>query len=141
MKSVVPGESPCYYINVRRAANLLTRFYDKTLEPINLSVSQFSLLNKIKQMGPCNKSALAQYSGLDRTTIIRNLNTLRDSALITEVPGTDKRNALVQLTDLGESALTAGLPLWKQAQDQVKAVVGSECIEHLKNILAKIETL
>ncbi len=55
MKNIVPGESPCHCINVRRTANLLTRFYDKALAPINLSASQFSLLNKTKEWGLCNK--------------------------------------------------------------------------------------
>ena len=66
-------QTPCHCIQVRRAAGALTKLYDKALEPVGLTVSQFSLLNDIRALGPCSKSALADYTGLERTTIIRAL--------------------------------------------------------------------
>lgn len=141
MKKIVPRDNPCYCINVRRAANILTKFYDKALEPVNLTISQFSLLNDIKLLKTCNKIELARCTRLDRTTIIRNLNILRARGLIMDIPGTNNRNTLVQLTDLGESTIAEGMSSWKQAQDQVKSTIGLDGIENLKQILAKIALL
>ena len=141
MREIKPGNTPCYCINFRRAANTLTKFYDKVLAPINLTASQFSLLNDIKTLKSCNKSELAQYARLDRTTIIRNLNVLREKGLIEDVKDNGYRNILVQLTETGESALMDGNTRWKQAQNQIKSTIGLECIPVLKQILANIESL
>jgi len=141
MREMIPRDSPCYCIKVRRAANTLTKFYDKALEPANLTVSQFSLLTDIKLLKTCNKSELAQYAKLDRTTIIRNLNSLRERGFIEEVPGTNHRNTLIQLTALGESAIAEGLIQWKQAQHQIKETIGLDSIEDFTRILTTIESL
>ena len=81
MANIQPVHSPCYCINYRRAANTLTKYYDAAFAPIGLTGNQFFLLNSIQQLGSCNKSELAQYTSLDRTTIIRNLNTLEKKEL------------------------------------------------------------
>lgn len=141
MRKIEPRDNPCYCIKVRRAANALTKYYDKTFEPIHLTVSQFSLLNDIKLLKACNKSELAICAKLDRTTIIRNLNTLLERGLITEVSGNDNRNYLIHLTELGESTITEGMILWKQAQVQIKATIGLDSIEDFIQTLKKIESL
>jgi DNA-binding MarR family transcriptional regulator len=141
MRKITPRDNPCYCIKSRRAANALTKHYDKTFEPVQLTASQFSLLNDIKLLKTCNKSELAIYAKLDRTTIIRNLNTLLEKGLIKEVLGSNNRNNLIQLTELGESTIREGIILWKQAQAQIEATIGLNCIEEFNQILKKIESL
>jgi DNA-binding MarR family transcriptional regulator len=111
------------------------------LDTVNLTISQFSLLNDIRLLKSCNKSELAHYTKLDRTTIIRNLSILRKRGLIADAPGTDKRNTLIELTDLGRSAIAAGMIPWERAQDQVKTAVGSDDIENFMRILTNMEQL
>lgn len=141
MRKIVPGNHPCYCVRVRRAANALTKFYDKKIETINLTISQFSLLHDIKLLETCNKSELAQYAKLDRTTIIRNLNILFKGHYIAEIPGPNNRNNLIQLTDLGESTLTEGMIFWKQAQAKIEEMIGQDDIENFTRILTNIESL
>ena len=86
MANIEPVHSPCYCINYRRAANTLTKYYDAAFAPIGLTGNQFFLLNSIQQLGSCNKSELAQYTSLDRTTIIRNLDTLLKKELVEPAP-------------------------------------------------------
>lgn len=134
-------ESPCYCIKVRRGANALTKFYDRALEPTGLTTSQFSLLNNIKRLGGGSKSALAQQAGLDRTTIIRNLEALRGRGLVEEAPGENRRGNLIRLTALGEAAVAEGMGPWKRAQKQLKAAVGPERLEEFLQVLTEIEAL
>lgn len=141
MQKKVPRESPCHCINVRRAANALTKFYDRAVEPIGLTISQFSLLNDIRLLGACNKSELAQYAGLERTTVIRNLEALRKKGLVAETDGATRRSRLIQLTDKGEQAIAAGMPLWKQAQVRARDVMGQQLVEGIAQALESIETL
>ncbi len=141
MNQPEPRSSPCYCIQVRRAANALTNFYDRALEPSGLTVSQFSLLNDIISLGSCNKSELARYTKLDRTTIIRNLRALQTRGLIAEIPGTDKRNRLICLTDLGKTSVEKGLLSWKEAQRQIRAAIGEEELEDFMKALENLESL
>lgn len=108
MANIQPVHSPCYCINYRRAANTLTKYYDAAFAPIGLTGNQFFLLNSIQQLGSCNKSELAQYTSLDRTTIIRNLDTLLKKELVEPAPGANRRNSAIQLSENGRNAFTSG---------------------------------
>lgn len=141
MRKIIPRDTPCYCIRIRRASNALTKFYDRAFEPINLSASQFSLLNAIKLLKACNKSELAAYARLDRTTIIRNLAVLRGRDLIAEEPGKDKRNNLIRLTKPGESAVEKGKILWEKTQEEVKEILGFGSMEDFLRMLEKLESL
>ena len=141
MSKITPRNNTCYCINFRRAANALTKFYDRAFAIMNITTNQFSLLIDIQHLQTCNKSELAQYARLDRTTIIRNLNVLREKGLIEEVSQAGSKYKLVRLTEAGESAITEGLTRWKQVQKQIESILGAEKIQVLKQILADTETL
>ena len=141
MPKIAPRDNPCYCINFRRAANTLTKFYDRAFAPIGLTTNQFSLLGDVKALQPCNKSELARSSRLDRTTIIRSLSILREKGLIEEAEAAEGRNRSVRLTAAGESAIAEGMAGWKQAQKRVKSLLGTENIQTLQLILTGIETL
>lgn len=141
MPKIEPRKSPCYCISLRQAANTLTKFYDKAFAPINLTTNQFSLINAVHLLKSCNKSELAQYARLDRTTIIRSLNILRQKKLIEEIAGASNRNKVVRLTATGEVAVTEGLKIWKQVQNEVKLIIGDENEPALERLLANIQLL
>jgi DNA-binding MarR family transcriptional regulator len=141
MKKIVPREHSCYCIRIRRASNALTKYYDMAMNNVGLTISQFSLLNDIKLMESCNKSRLAEYSKLDRTTIIKNISVLAKKGYITEVLGPNNRNRLIQLTDNGEAAIAEGKIFWEKSQSKIQEVIGQENIEHFIKTLANIEAL
>lgn len=141
MLKIAPRSSPCYCISLRRAANTLTKFYDQAFASINLTTNQFSLINAIHLLKSCNKSELAKYARLDRTTIIRSLDILRQKNLIEEVAGTNNRNKVIQLTEAGEAAVTEGLEIWERVQKEVKLIMGEENESALEQLFAKIQLL
>lgn len=141
MSKITPGDNQCYCINVRRAANTLTKFYDQAFTKINLTTNQFSLLNDIHLLKSCNKSELAQYARLDRTTIIRSLSILSQKDFIKEVPGINNRNKVIQLTEKGEAAVIEGLEIWEEIQEKVKEIIGVKNIDTLKEILIDVESI
>ncbi|EDK33695.1 transcriptional regulator [Clostridium kluyveri] len=51
--------SPCNCLNIRRASQAITEIYNEFLLPINLKISQFSLLKHINQLEPVSVSELA----------------------------------------------------------------------------------
>ncbi len=141
MSNIEPVHSPCYCINFRRAANILTKYYDEGFARINLTANQFFLLNSIFQLKSCNKSELAGYTRLDRTTIIRNLEILLKKGLIEQIPGETNRNKVIRLTEKGNSSITEGSEIWKQLQSEAKQNLGEENISILWNVFSNIEAL
>lgn len=141
MAKIAPGDNTCYCINLRRAANTITKYYDQAFAPLNLTTNQFSLLNDIRLLKSCNKSELAAYARLDRTTIIRSLNILLQKNLIEEFPGETNRNKVVQLTEAGKTLVTEGLDIWEQVQDKFELIIGEENKSALEQLLANIQLL
>lgn len=141
MANIQPVHSPCCCINYRRAANTLTKYYDAAFAPIGLTGNQFFLLNSIQQLGSCNKSELAQYTSLDRTTIIRNLNTLEKKALVEPAPGASRRSSAIQLSETGRNAFTSGLGIWQKLQEEVQQVLGEGNLPTQWDLFHRIEAL
>ena len=141
MANIQPVHSPCYCINYRRAANTLTKYYDAAFAPIGLTGNQFFLLNSIQQLGSCNKSELAQYTSLDRTTIIRNLNTLEKKELVEPAPGASRRSSAIQLSETGSKAFMAGLGIWQKLQEEVQQVLVEGNLPTQWDLFHRIEAL
>lgn len=141
MRELSPRKSPCYCINLKRATNSITKFYDKKLEDAGLTASQFSLLNDLRLLKTCSKAELSEYAKLDRSTITRNLKILRDKGYIKDSSTNESRESQVSLTDLGLEKIESGNLSWKEAQEYIKERVGSENMAQFKKILEVIENL
>lgn len=134
------AKSPCFCINLRQASQTLTEFYDAALEPSGLKVTQFSVLKAARYLEPVSISALADYLGLDRTTLGRNLRILERDKLVMLKPGQDHRERAVYLTEQGQVAYRAAYPLWKKAQQKITEGLGKEQVEILEVLLTNLET-
>jgi DNA-binding MarR family transcriptional regulator len=131
------GKCVCY--NVRKAARLVTQFYDTALEPSGLLGTQFVLLGAIGRAGAANLTRLAQSIGMDRTTLTRNLKPLERLGYVEMDAGLDRRTHIVRLTEQGRQAMTAALPFWQQAQTALVSRFGQERTAALLNELQALE--
>ena len=116
--------SACICNNLRRAARLVTNYYDKLLEPTGLRASQVTVLVVLYLSGVQTINEMAEKLELDRTTLTRNLKPLAHEGLLTIAPGSDQRTRVVALTPKGEAALLKVLPLWEQAQSHMVEGIG-----------------
>lgn len=131
--------SPCFCINLRRAAGVLSDFYDKSLSKAQLTTSQFSLMKSLSRIQPCTVTALADEMGLERTTLVRTIKPLADRGLIHNLAPAKSRNKLLSLTEDGDALMEYAASLWEEAQGAVKAYMGAEQIENLMQLLARLE--
>ena len=107
----------CNCLMVRSAARHVTQLYDQFLAPVGLHVTQFSILAKLKRLGPVTINALAKEMVMDRTTLGRNALPLeRDGLIKIEVSAADGRAKELHLTKAGEKRLLAGREAWARAQ-------------------------
>src|SRR5438067_542737 len=111
----------CICINLRRATQLVTQYYDGLLAPSGLKLTQFSLLHHIRLREPVSITELARLTGLDRTTMGKNLQLFARLDLISLSPGEDRRERIAQMTSKGRQALNMAYPLWKYAQATMAA--------------------
>src|ERR1700728_958167 len=69
MPSMEVVRLPCACANLRRAARVVTQFYDGVLRPTRLRVTQFTLLQALNRAPGIYQSRLAELLGMDSTTL------------------------------------------------------------------------
>ena len=111
----------CYCTQSRRIERALTDTYDRALASSGLKVTQFSLLRMVARLGSPTISALADATGLDRSTLGRNLKVLHKDGWAALSAGDDERTRIVSLTKAGSLAVQRAVPLWEGAQAEVRA--------------------
>lgn len=119
-------EVDCLCSNARRAALALTSLYDEALAPHGLKITQFSLLHAIRRRERPNLGALAEATGLDRSTLGRNLRVLEAAGLVALSAGEDQRDTVATLTASGASTLRAATKAWLRLQERLAADLGAD---------------
>jgi DNA-binding MarR family transcriptional regulator len=134
-----PGPEQCNCFAVRSAARHVTQLYDQFLAPIGLRVTQFSILAKLKRMGPLTINALAKDMAMDRTTLGRALQPLeRDGLVQIEPTPSDRRAKEIHLTKSGEKRLQEAVKAWSQAQAVFETDFGVRRASELRTLLRAV---
>jgi DNA-binding MarR family transcriptional regulator len=119
-----PAECTCF--RLRGAARRVTQIYSQHLAPTGLKISQFSLLGFVLAEGPVSIGRLSELLATDRTTLTRNLNPLLTGGLVERVASGDKRRHDVAATASGRALFKRALPLWSNAEQEVRAAMGAK---------------
>jgi DNA-binding MarR family transcriptional regulator len=107
----------CAGCNSRLAARRIARFLDRELAGSGLSAAQLGLMAWIAAAADDTLGGLAQRTGLDQSTLSRNLRTLEGQGLVEiAVAETDLRRRMVWLSETGTRRLEAAIPVWRRAQ-------------------------
>ena len=102
----------------RRAAS--RAFLNRRMQDSSLSLAQFGLMAQIASARDDTLSELAQRTGLDQSTLSRNLQVLEAAGLVEIAAGDrDARRRAVWLTEKGAQSLEAGLADWKRAHGEL----------------------
>jgi DNA-binding MarR family transcriptional regulator len=106
----------CAGWNSRLASRHITLFLDRELAGAGLTVAQLGLLAQIAAASDDTLGALAKRTGLDQSTLSRNLRTLEGDGLVEiAVVKADQRRRSVWLTETGARRLEAAIPVWRKA--------------------------
>ena len=130
------GPEDCNCLAVRQAARHITQFYDQLLAPSGLRTTQFSILAKLRRLGPMTINALAAEMVMDRTTLGRNILPLERDGLIAVQQGScDRRSKELRVTAAGEARFRAAMKGWLQAQRQFEEAFGAERTKEMRALL------
>jgi DNA-binding MarR family transcriptional regulator len=114
----------CFANRLRSASRAISRHYDAALKPLDLKVSQLSVLTAVSLgQGQLTIIEMAERLGMDRSTLSRNFDPLVRRGLVLLGPEERHRARRVTLTEAGASLLSAAYPLWKTAQQAVAGKV------------------
>lgn len=116
----------CLCHRARMAARAVTRDYDLALRKTGLRATQLAVLAAIAAKGALSIKALADDLGMDRTTLTRNLRPLEDLGYVAIGDEARHRSRTLALTESGDTALAAALPLWERAQRALQQRLGPE---------------
>ncbi|MBM9579384.1 winged helix-turn-helix transcriptional regulator [Leptospira sp. 201903070] len=131
----------CLNLNLRRTTRLVTTFYDFILRPSGLRITQFTVLASIAYEKEPSITDLARITDIDRTTLQRSLEILNRDGLI-RIEKKDTGNVRsVFLTKKGESKLSEGIELWKEAQNSLTENLGKIKLRETLKILSEIRKL
>jgi DNA-binding MarR family transcriptional regulator len=135
--AVTPQECNCFA--VRSAARHVSQFYDQVLAPTGLRTTQFSILSKLKRMGPLTINRLAEDMAMDRTTLGRNILPLeRDGLIRIGSPANDRRAKELHLTKAGQKRLQAASKGWSEAQARFETTFGPKRAADLRSMLRAV---
>ena len=135
----LPGADECTCLAVRQAARHITQFYDQHLAPAGLRTTQFSILAKLRRLGPMTINALADELVMDRTTLGRNILPLIREGLLGAAPKrTDRRSKELRLTKAGIERLDDACKGWRQAQTRFATLFGEERTVGLRALLHEV---
>ena len=136
MPVTAPLRDECHCFAVRAAARHVTQFYDALLAPSGLRTTQYSILAKLKRLGPLTINVLAKEMVMDRTTLGRNILPLERDGLISIAPApSDRRAKELHLTEAGEGRLGLAGRGWLKAQRRFEAAFGGARTGELRALL------
>jgi DNA-binding MarR family transcriptional regulator len=115
----------CVCTAARRHSRDLTRAFEKAMRGSGVRGTQFTLLATLVQTGPIPTTRLADFQGLERTTLTRNLALLVRDGFVQIQEGEDRRVRKAAITATGEEAARRAYPFWKKAQDAALAAAGA----------------
>lgn len=127
---------PCHCLALRQAARAASIRYDRHLEPVGLTTSQFSLLAVIHHNPGIGTQDLAEQMVMDRTTLVRAVKPLTRDGYIQQLPDAGNTRKLVfSLTAEGLRKYDEAHVHWAQAQTEFEADVGKSRADAIRNEL------
>ncbi|GJD69499.1 Transcriptional regulator SlyA [Methylobacterium gnaphalii] len=137
---IMSTDSPCLCSTLRRITRSVTATYDDALKPVDLRITQFSVLRTLSRLGPVSVTRLALETALDRSTMGRNLDPLERRGLVRlDVGEADQRERIVHLTEAGIAAIEKALPYWREAQSRLSEAMGPSTFTAIANKLAALQ--
>ena len=139
MTEELPRPEECNCFAIRSAARHVSQYYDRYLAATGLRTTQFSILAKLKRLGPLTINELARQMVMDRTTLGRNIKPLERDGLVSIEPAqSDRRAKELRLTKTGEKQLEAGFEAWSRAQTGFESTFGPRHAAELRRVLRNV---
>lgn len=126
----------CVCSDLRRAARVITQFYDAELRRHGIRPTQTPILAALAAKSNWGMEELSGFLGLERTTLVRNLHPLKRDGLVKVEGGGRGSRVALSLTQKGKKELENVQPAWRSAQRAIVQTLGEQ---RWSGILADLE--
>ena len=99
------------------ASRQISKSFNERMAPSGLYAAQWTVIRYILKNGPSTQIAMSSYLGVEAPTMTRTINRLEKAGLIVRKEGKDRREKIINLTDLALSKI----PNWEAEIDQFEA--------------------
>jgi DNA-binding MarR family transcriptional regulator len=127
ISAVLKIRDECLCFASQRAARLLARRFDKLFAPLGITNQQYSMLVALSGRWQPRLGELADFLGVDSTTMTAAAKALEKRGILSLVPDeTDARSRRPVLTSDGKHLVATAEPLWREdharLQDEVEGI-------------------
>lgn len=130
--------SPCVCGRMRRTSRALTRLYDEALEPVGMTVTQFSVLRTLSRMDRPTLAGLADETAHEKSALWRTLQPLVKKGWVEAAAHESLKGQRLSATPAGRERLADAMPHWRAVQARVSDRLGPREAALLK-LLQEIE--
>jgi DNA-binding MarR family transcriptional regulator len=117
----------CAGLNSRLVARRITQFLEREIADSGLTLAQLGLMAQIAAASDDTIGAIANRTGLDQSTLSRNLRGLEAEGLIEiAMVDSDLRRRAVWLTETGARRLEKAIPFWRAASQRLSRLVTTD---------------
>lgn len=131
----------CLCASFRRASRALTQHYDEALRPLGLTPTQFTILQALSLTGSVPQGKLGEILAMDSTTLTRTLNIMARHGWVEKLPGNDRRERQLRLSQPGQAQLNHALPVWQKVQARLRRQLGDDPWQALLALTNKVTSV
>lgn len=125
-----------HYLQVSRT---FTKKLNEQLSKINLYLSQWSVIYYLHISETATLIEISNYFNVEKPTITRTVNRLEEMKLIEQIPGRDKRERRIQLTDLGVQMYIEGQKIVDEFEQKIMEDIPEDERERARGILLLLQ--
>ncbi len=126
--------SRCHAGRARLISREITSIYETALRPLDLRVSQLSILVVLGTHKPTTQGEIGRILHIEKSTMSRNVERMRAKGWIKADSADDGRAQLLRLTARGRKLVERALPYWEEAQREVRKRLGAAKAEAIHSI-------
>ena len=124
----------CIADKLRLLNRVVTSLYDEALRSTGITTSQMNILVVVAKYGTATPGQTGEWLQMEKSTLSRNLDRLRRQGLINVTASGRGRAQELRLTARGDRSLKQGLPHWRRAQREARALLGEGGVKELMRI-------
>lgn len=128
-------KTPCYCAALRGAARKVSAIYDAELAKEGLNIAQFILLRRIERTAPVSLTRLGRATGLERSTVGRNVKVLERMGLVEHAEADDQRETAWALSRQGRALIARSARVWARGQHSIERKLGKAGASELQRLL------
>ncbi len=121
------------------AARKNQQYFERNLAKLGLTRQMWAILISVGTRDITLPGEIAQYIGVNRTSVSRSLRQMEKKKFLRRSGGTDdRRTTNIHLTQAGKQALETSMPMAQAAQDNLRKRLSETEVNQLSDLLDKL---